>query len=62
MDSRGSSAAFTVYFNEASIFGVDRDYRFNYKSNRIKFINCDLTIDKDLYNLKKTFHRCNFHI
>tara|TARA_Y100000816_G_scaffold254588_1_gene206863 strand:- start:8 stop:769 length:762 start_codon:yes stop_codon:yes gene_type:complete len=57
-----SSAAFTVYFNEANIFGVDRDFRFNYKSNRIKFINCDLTNEKEFKDLNKIIDNKTFKI
>ena len=57
-----SSAAFTIYFPQANIYGLDRNFKFNYKSKRIKFINCDLTVDKELKNLLKTIDKKNFKV
>ena len=60
--SGASSAAFAIYFQNANIYGLDRNFKFNYKSKRIKFINCDLTIKKDLDNLVKNIDNKNFKI
>jgi len=57
-----SSAAFTIYFPQANIYGVDKNFKFNYKSKRIKFINCDLTVDKELKNLLKIIEKKKFKI
>ena len=60
--SGASSAAFAIYFQNANIYGVDRNFKFNYKSKRIKFIHCDLTIKKDFNNLVKNIDNKNFKI
>ena len=57
-----SSAAFAIYFPKANIYGVDRNFKFSYKSKRIKFINCDLTVEKEFKNLQKTIEDKNFKI
>ncbi len=57
-----SSAAFTIYFPQADIYGLDRNFKFNYKSKRIKFINCDLTIEKEFQYLKKVIDNKKFKI
>ena len=57
-----SSAAFTIYFPQANIYGIDRNFKFNYKSRRIKFINCDLTNEKELQYLQKKIDNKMFKI
>ena len=57
-----SSAAFTIYFPKANIYGVDRNFKFSYKSKRMKFINCDLTVDKEFKDLKKFIDNKKFKI
>ena len=57
-----SSAAFTIYFTQANIYGVDRNFKFNFKSNRIKFINCDLTIEKEFKDLQKIIDNKTFKV
>ena len=57
-----SSAAFTIYFPQANIYGLDKELKFNYKSKRIKFINCDLTVDKEFKYLKKFIDNKKFKI
>ena len=57
-----SSAAFAIYFPKANIYGIDRNFKFRYKSNRIKFINCDLTIFKDLEKLGNILNELKFKI
>ena len=57
-----SSAAFTKYFCNAHIFGIDRNFKFKYKSKRIKFYNCDLTNNKDLKKLEKKIKGKTFKI
>ena len=60
--SGASSAAFTIYFPRANIFGLDRNFKFKYKSKRIKFINCDLTVGKELKKLQKIIENKKFKI
>jgi len=57
-----SSAAFAVYFPKANIYGVDRNFKFSYKSKRIKFINCDLTVKKEFKNLQETIKNKTFKV
>ena len=46
---KGSSiAAFHFYFKKANIFCIDRNFKFQFKSSRVKFFNCDTTKKKDL--------------
>lgn len=46
---KGSSiAAFYYYFSKAIIFCLDRNYKFQFKSNRINFFYCDTRNDNDL--------------
>ena len=55
-------AAFTIYFPKANIYGVDRNFKFSYKSKRMKFINCDLTVTKEFNDLKKFINNKKFKI
>ena len=57
-----SSAAFAIYFPHANIYGIDRNFKFSYKSKRINFINCDLTIEKEFQNLQKSLENKKFKI
>ena len=43
-----SIASFYYYFNKAIIFCLDRNYKFQFKSNRINFFYCDTRNDNDL--------------
>ena len=57
-----SSAAFAIYFPKANIYGVDKNFKFSYKSKRIKFINCDLTVEKEFKELRKFIDNKKFKI
>ena len=57
-----SLAAFAIYFPKANIFGVDRNFKFSYKSKRMKFINCDLTDGREFKDLKKFIDNKKFKI
>ena len=57
-----SSAAFTLYFPNAYVWGVDRNFKFSYKSKRLKFINCDLTSENEFKNLEKKIYNKKFKI
>ncbi len=48
-----SIAAFYYYFSKAIIFCLDRNYKFQFKSNRINFFYCDTRNAKDLKNFEK---------
>ena len=43
-----SVASFYYYFNKAIIFCLDRNYKFQFKSNRINFFYCDTNNSNDL--------------
>ena len=43
-----SVASFYYYFNKAIIFCLDRNYKFQFKSNRINFFYCDTRNTNDL--------------
>ena len=43
-----SVASFYHYFNKAIIFCLDRNYKFQFKSNRINFFYCDTRNSNDL--------------
>ena len=60
---KGSScAAFAKYFKNAKIFGIDRNFKFKYKSSRIKFLHCDLRDKNDLNKLEKIIKNKKFKI
>ena len=52
-----SLASFAKYFRNAEIYGLDRNFKFNYYSKRIKFIYCDTSSGKDLVKLKEYFQK-----
>jgi len=43
-----SIASFYHYFNKAIIFCLDRNYKFQFKSNRVNFFYCDTRNSNDL--------------
>ncbi|MBD1141380.1 hypothetical protein IDH20_04375 [Pelagibacterales bacterium SAG-MED39] len=57
-----SLAAFKKYFINASIYGIDRNYKIQYKSNKLKYYNCDTTNNSDLKNIEKKFGNIKFRI
>ena len=57
-----SLAAFSKYFTNGNIFGIDRNFKFKYKSKNINFINCDTREKKNLYTLRKKFKNIKFKI
>ena len=46
----GSIASFHHYFSKAIIFCLDRNYKFQFKSSRINFFNCNT---RNINELKK---------
>ena len=57
-----SLAAFKKYFINAIIYGIDRNYKIQYKSNKLKYYNCDTTDNSDLRNIEKKFGNIKFRI
>ena len=57
-----SLASFTKYFRNAQIYGLDRNFKFKYKSKRIKFLNYDTTNVDDLDRFKRNFKNKKFKI
>ena len=50
-----SVAAFYHYFKNAIIFCIDKNFKFQFKSNRVNFFNCDTENFTDIKNLEKYF-------
>ena len=57
-----SLASFAKYFRNAKIYGLDRNFKFKYKSQKIKFLNCDTTNNNDLDKFKKIIKNIKFKI
>ncbi len=57
-----SAASFCKYFTNAKIFGIDRNFKFKYKSKNITFIQCDLRSKKDLEKLSDKLYGKKFKI
>jgi len=55
----GSTASFYYYFKKAKIFCLDRNFKLEYKSNRINFFNCNTGVDKDIKNLEQFLSKNN---
>jgi len=59
----GSSiAAFNKYMPNANIFGIDRNFKFKYKSKKVFFFNCNTEKNNDLNNFKKKTSKNKFNI
>jgi hypothetical protein len=52
-----STASFFYYLSKANFYAIDRNFKFNYYSKRIKFIYCDTSSHKDLVKLKEYFQK-----
>ena len=50
-----SVAAFYHYFKNAIIFCIDKNFKFQFESNRVNFFNCDTENFTDIKNLEKYF-------
>ena len=48
-----SIASFFFLFSEANIFCIDRNFKFNFKSNRVFFYNCDTRYKEQLLKFEK---------
>ncbi len=57
-----STAAFANYFASSNIYGIDKNFKFKYKSRRIKFSNCDITNKNDLKKFENNFREKSFKI
>ena len=58
----GSSASFVIYFPNAKIYGLDRNFKFKYKAKKLKYFNCDLTNSSDYKNLQEKLKNKKFKI
>ena len=57
-----SSASFCKYFPNAKIFGIDKNFKFKYRSNNISFIQCDIRTKKGLKKLRNKIYGKKFKI
>ena len=57
-----STASFSLYFPKSFIYGIDRNYRFKYKSKNIKFLNCNIRKDSDLREFERKFRNKKFEV
>ena len=48
-----SVAAFYHYFKKAIILCIDKNFKFQFKSNIVNFVNCDTENTNEIENLKK---------
>ena len=48
-----SVAAFYHYFKNAIIFCIDKNFKFQFESNRVYFFNCDTENSSEIHDLKK---------
>ncbi len=57
---KGSSiASFYFYFKNANIFCIDRNYKFNFRSKRINFFNCNTQDERQMIKLLNFFKKKN---
>tara|TARA_Y100000591_G_scaffold295496_1_gene284921 strand:+ start:404 stop:1156 length:753 start_codon:yes stop_codon:yes gene_type:complete len=57
-----SSASFCKYFSKAKIFGLDKNFKFKYKSKNIIFIQCDIRTKNGLEKLKTQINGKKFRV
>ena len=57
-----SLASFSKYFNNANLYGLDRNFKFKYKSKRINFYYCDTTNKKDLKKISNEIGKNKFKV
>tara|TARA_B100000401_G_scaffold259584_1_gene176559 strand:+ start:62 stop:814 length:753 start_codon:yes stop_codon:yes gene_type:complete len=57
-----SCAAFAKYFDHAQIYGIDRNFKFKFKSKRIKFLYCDLRSESNLNHLEREISNKKFKV
>ena len=57
-----SSAAFVNYFPNATLYCIDKNFRFKFKSKKIIFLNCDINNKKDMSRFVSKFNNIKFKI
>ena len=57
-----STASFCKFFPNAKIFGIDKNFKFKYKSKNINFIQCDLSTKRGLEQLSNKIYGKKFKI
>tara|TARA_B100000287_G_C20569050_1_gene755742 strand:- start:11 stop:781 length:771 start_codon:yes stop_codon:yes gene_type:complete len=57
-----SLASFSKYFNNANLFGIDRNFKLKYKSKRIHFYYCDTTNKEDLKKINNEIGEKKFKV
>ena len=57
-----STASFCKYFPNAKIFGIDKNFKFKYKSKNISFIQCDIRTKIGLKKLSNKIYGKKFKI
>ena len=57
-----STASFSLYFPKSFVYGIDRNYRFKYKSKNIKFLNCNIKNKSDLKEFERKFKNKKFQV
>ena len=57
-----STASFSLYFPKSFVYGIDRNFRFKYKSKNIKFFNCNIKNKSDLREFNRKFRNKKFKV
>lgn len=57
-----STASFFKFFPKCQLFGLDKNFKFKFRSKRIEFINCNINDEKNLNLFKKKFRNKKFNI
>ncbi len=57
-----SAAAFNKFFSNSMIYGLDKTFKFKYKSKRIRFNFCDINNKDDLKKFSSHFKKNFFNI
>ena len=57
-----STASFCKYFPNAKVFGLDKNFKFKYKSKNIVFIQCDIRTNNGLEKLKNQINGKKFKV
>ena len=54
--------SFCKFFPNAKIFGIDKNFKFKYKSKNINFIQCDISTKRGLKKLSNKFMEKNLKL
>ena len=57
-----SIASFLKYFPKSELFALDKNFKFKFKSKRVKFINCNINNKENLNLFGKKFKNKKFNI